>query len=581
MTPANPDPSRALDRFGLLASGIAGRRLGVAPAASGGCPWTDGSTIFVDPDTSVSNQVAALAVQASLITAGSLEPGVVRRLGARRVLARRYLAVEGHRALAANSYLLPHRVRLLIDRDVAARVESPAASLAVALGGEPITDPPHCFGVIKPRRLLASRGGNHATEPARAPQDVRRPPWDDARHERDEDIDNDDLGRIPQLFSNNVGGRGALARLFQRMLGLSREPDGGLNGAEAPRTARLAAGVARSTRPATGAASTLEGVVALKQRGTTYPEWDVHRTRYRPNWCTVTEVDPRPGDPVHEVVTGDAALRRPLARLGLGLDRCHRQLDGDDLDIDAAVEEQVEILAGSTPDEAVYVENRRRRHDLAVLVMLDISGSSSMPSVAGDTVHEQQRASAAALMVALHSLGSRVALYGFSSHGRSAVRAVRVKRFDDGLDARVLRRLGALVPGAYTRLGAAIRHGASVLEQRGGTPRRLLAVLSDGLAYDHGYEGPYAEADARRALAEARRRGTGCLCLSVGSGTDLAALRRVFGTAAHATIAQPDDLVRVVGPLFRAALRSAEFHRRVAQREPHARQRRETPGRTS
>ena len=37
----------------------------------------------------------------------------------------------------------------------------------------------------------------------------------------------------------------------------------------------------------------------------------------------------------------------------------------------------------------------------------------------------------------------------------------------------------------------------TVLEQRSGTPRRLLVVLSDGFAYDHGYEGRYGEADAR------------------------------------------------------------------------------------
>ena len=65
---------------------------------------------------------------------------------------------------------------------------------------------------------------------------------------------------------------------------------------------------------------------------------------------------------------------------------------------------------------------------------------------------------------------------------------VPVKRFDDDLDTLVMRRLHGLVPGAYSRLGAAIRHGAAVLEQRGGTSRRLLVVLSDGLAYDHGYE---------------------------------------------------------------------------------------------
>src|SRR5262249_54650504 len=180
---------------------------------------------------------------------------------------------------------------------------------------------------------------------------------------------------------------------------------------------------------------------------------------------------------------------------------------------------------------------------------------------------------AAALTLALHDLGDRVALYAFRSLGRSAVHVTPLKRFHDDLDTHVLWRLGGLEPGAYTRLGAAIRHGASILGREGGTSRRLLVVLSDGFAYDHGYEGGYGEADARRSLAEARRRGTGCLCLSIGADTDVHALRRVFGTAAHATIPRPEQLAGVVGPLFRAALRSAQLQRRASQRKERTRER--------
>ncbi len=87
-------------------------------------------------------------------------------------------------------------------------------------------------------------------------------------------------------------------------------------------------------------------------------------------------------------------------------------------------------------------------------------------------------------------------------------------------------KLNSLEPGAYSRLGAAIRHGSAVLESGGGTSRRLLVVVSDGLAYDHGYERSYGAADARRALTEARRRGIGCVCLTVGASTDVTAMRR-------------------------------------------------------
>jgi nitric oxide reductase activation protein len=91
-----------------------------------------------------------------------------------------------------------------------------------------------------------------------------------------------------------------------------------------------------------------------------------------------------------------------------------------------------------------------------------------------------------------------------------------------------------------------------------------LVVLCDGLAYDHGYERAYGAADARRALTEARRGGIGCVCLTIGAGTDVQSLRRVFGNTAHATIARPDQLAGVIGPLFRSALRSAEVRRKVS-----------------
>jgi len=353
--------------------------------------------------------------------------------------------------------------------------------------------------------------------------------------------------------------------LLGQLLGVVRQlTGGGPPGADAP-THRTRAGTpgGRNTAFATGMVGPVEAA-AIERRGTKYPEWDIHHRSYRQDWCTVREVLPQPKDSTPVLVPGGYGLRRPLARLGSGLDRCHRRIQGDEIDIDAVVEARVEAMAGSAPDEAIYVESLRRRRDLAVLILLDISGSAAEPGATSQTVHEQQRAAAAALTVALHDLGDRVALYAYNSQGRSAVHLVPVKRFDEDLGPLVMGRLHGLVPSAFSRLGAAIRHGAGVLETRGGTSRRLLVVLSDGLAYDHGYEPAYGAADARRALAEARRRGTGCLCLSIGASTDAETLRRVFGSAAHATIPRTEQLTQVIGPLFRSALRSAEVRRPVS-----------------
>jgi hypothetical protein len=542
----------------MLASALAGRTVAVASAPPGEPAWTDGVTVFIDAEANERTQLESVTVQASLLASGGLHPDVVRKLVRRPGLARRYLAVEGQRALSVNDELLPYGVRKLIDHDLDIRADSPAASLKVA-GGKKIADPPPSFGVIKPRNLLTA---HESVAPAdvEGTHHARRNPSTDLTDLDDEtDVADDDY---QDPFSSPVGGGGAIGKLLQGMLTRVRQLSGsGPPGADTP-THRSQNGIRGAGMVMSTSTPPSDVDDAGESEGRKYPEWDLHRRRYKRDWCTVNETEaPLGGHPLEHPDVH--ALRRPLTRLGIGLDRCHRQAQGDDIDVDAAVEARVELLAGSAPDEAVYVDSLRRRRDLAVLVLLDISGSSAEAGTFGQTVHEQQRDTAAALTVALYELGDRVALYAYQSQGRSAVSVLPVKRFEDRLDALVMQRLGSLVPGSYSRLGAAIRHGTAIITEKAGTSRRLLVVLSDGLAYDHGYERDYGAADARRALAEARRQGLGCLCLTIGAGTDTGELRKVFGSAAHASIPKPKQLAGVIGPLFRAALRTADPRRKV------------------
>jgi nitric oxide reductase NorD protein len=563
---ARTERSQAL---GMFASALAGRAVAVAELQPGEPAWTDGQTIYVDA-ARAGAQLEAIAVQASMIAAGSLDPDVVGPLVRHPRLAKRYLAVEAHRALVVNAHVLPMVLASLGNRDIASRSDSPAASLAIAAGRTALDDPAPEFGVIRAAKVMAACARVvEQDEQANS----RHVPRDRGARELEElddgEIDDSD---DPDMFTSPVGGGGFIGKWLKKMLSSARKTGsgGGPPGADAPthRTNRTNSGIrgryAVSSLASTSSEDVNDHEANIAADGVRYPEWDVTRKRYRPAWCTVREVEPTIKATATPALDDAIGVRRPLSRLGMGLHRRHRQSQGDDIDIDAAVEARVEVRAGSVPDEAVYLDSLRRRRDLSVLLLLDVSGSAAEPGTVGRTVHEQQRAAVANLAVALHDLGDRVALYAYYSQGRAAVTMVPVKRFDDHLDAHIIRRLNSLEPGAYSRLGAAIRHGSSVLEARGGTSRRLLVVLSDGLAYDHGYERAYGAADARRALTEARRRGTGCVCLTIGAGTDVVSLRRVFGSTAHATIARPDQLAGVIGPLFRSALRSAEVRRRVS-----------------
>lgn len=546
-----------MERLRLLASAIAGRPIEVVAAEPGEPAWTDGATIRVPDGVSHADAVRMVSVQAALVAAGSLTPGVVGPLARRPALTRRYLAVEGHRALAVCEDLLPADVLSLVDHEVAGAVGTAHAAFAMARSRVALAVAPWEFGAIHPRLVLES------VEQAPNPR-----PLDDLA---DEDFA-DDSGA---LLSSSVGGGGLLGRLLARLLAPGRDRDaGGPPGADAPtHVANGRPGAGRLATVALRPEALREQVAGVEGAPSTYPEWDVHRRSYRASWCTVRERDAPTGADASAAALDGSRLRRPLARLGVGLEPTHRQPQGDDIDVDAAVEAWVDAQAGGPQGDGVYVASLRRRRDLAVLVLLDVSGSAGEQGTGGRPVHEHQRAAAATLTAAVHGLGDRVALYAFNSRGRSAVELLRVKAFDDHLDGSVAQRLHGLEPAAYTRLGAAIRHGTAVLEARAGTPRRLLVVLSDGFAYDHGYEGTYGEGDARRALVEARRRGVGCLCLSVGADTEPAALRRVFGAAAHASVPRADALPAVIGPLFRAAIRSAEAQQRVHRRRERAKER--------
>jgi hypothetical protein len=548
----------SVERFSLLAAALAGRQIDVVAAEVGVATWTDGVSIFLDPELGHQEQIVAVAAQAAMLNAGSLRPELLAPLAKRGALIPRYMAVEVPRALATRCELLPWSV--LKEVDVAMALSSSAEeSLERAENrSETLVADPR-YGTIQPKAIrhrgalaLPEQADVHVARAAAQLQEFK-----------DDGTDQDESADV----SSPVGGSGALGRMLKKMTRAGRSENSGPPGAEGATHVTKKSHKGNATRAFSSTTSLISDDAASDPTlGLTYPEWDVYRGAYKPHWCTVTEIPtpaPFSSRDTHPV---EPTLYRPLARVGLDIARLRRQKQGDDIDLDAVVDARVAIATGQAAPDALYVENVKRRRDLSVLVLLDVSGSSGEPSATGSTVHAHQRATAFDLAASVQRLGGRVAVYAFRSMGRSAVQFARVKTFDDSSQAQTARRLDALTPGAYTRLGAAIRHASAVLEGGGGTRNRLLVVLSDGFAYDHGYEGAYGEADARRALAEARRRGTACVCLSVGAATDPEALRQVFGTAAHAAVPRREQLASIVGPLFQSALRSAQMQRRSWQK---------------
>jgi len=556
------DHSALLPSLELLASAIAGHGVSVRFTKDEEPAWTDGNVIHLQGAAPLDAQLAQLCAQCALVAAGSLQGDMLKPLQRKPELARRYLAVEGHRALLAIEEVLPPFMHAKVNRVLAQRSDSPAASLHLALGKELLAPPPDVFGALRPREVLAAQkkaGGSAEAAGQHIPREASKQPLKELPEDANSGEEHEEDPSSP------VGGGGGIGKMLQKMFETVRRLKGGDSPGADSATHRSRAGARAGVRSlqSTLKAENVEDAFG-KGVGILYPEWDVFRQAYREDWCTVQEVEP-PAEAQAAVAWLEGhSLRKPLSRLGMGLKRVRRQAQGDDIDIDAAIEAQLEERSGHAAEENYYVESRRLRRDLSVLMLLDISGSVSQNALSGLSVHDQQRRVAATLATVLYEVGDRVAMYAYNSQGRASVQLVTIKRFDETLSSLTMRRLHSLIPGACSRLGAAVRHGSSLLLQNGGTPRKLLVVLSDGLAYDHGYEPEYGAADVRQALAEARAEGVGCLCLSIGADTDSMVLRRVFGSAAHATVPRPEELGRAIGPLFRSALRAAEVHRRVA-----------------
>ncbi|WP_024800145.1 nitric oxide reductase activation protein NorD [Nocardia sp. BMG51109] len=546
------DPN-GLDRFRLLAGVLVGRSVEVAQAPAGTAAHTDGRVIFVRAGRSDAEQRRELLVQAALLGAGSLDPRVVKALRGRPSLARHYLALEGRRVLTELADRVPLAAELSFDTGVDTATAD--ESLAMARRRRPVIDPPEWFGVIRPSRLLA---------PGARPTDRESRPEFDPLHvsvaDDDGDAEQSGEGKSAKLFENPLFRSRTLRDLFRKQPGSARASGDGPIGAETPmRAVRRARRAGKQVGSLPTRISFIDGGkpgAVGGAGGTLYPEWDVHHDRYRPEWCRVIDSPCPANDDITDTgVPPDDVLRRRLARVGLGPRALRGRSAGDELDLEALIDLFVDLRSGYSPSENVYREHRKVARDLGVLILLDASGSATDADPDGRTVHGHQRRAAATLAVTLEELGDRVAVYAFRSHGRHAVHLHAITTFGQRFSAVGRTRLNQLRPSGYTRLGAGIRGAGEILKTRAGTQNRLLLLLSDGLPYDSGYEGHYAEADARKALEELRGDGVGCLCLSLGADTDSTALNRVFGSAGHADATTLAELSPHMDDLFLSCLR--------------------------
>ncbi|MCM2289946.1 MAG: nitric oxide reductase activation protein [Sulfuritalea sp.] len=282
-----------------------------------------------------------------------------------------------------------------------------------------------------------------------------------------------------------------------------------------------------------------------------YDEWDYRRASWRHGWCHLYEMKAPVGDHewVDEVRHRHAHLIRSIRRRFEALrgeDKPQkRQFDGEEIDLDAQVEARADRKGGTEPSPRLFIHRRRIERSLAVMFMVDMSGSTK------GWVNDAERESLVLLCEAIEALGDSYAIYGFSGWTRTHCDIYPVKRFADRYDTATRQRIAGIEAKDYTRMGVAVRHLSGLLVRQN-TRHKLLVTLSDGRPDDYGdeYRGRYGIEDTRRALLEAREKGIRSYCVTIDRhGADY--LPQLYGPAHYSVIDDAKKLPQKIAEIYR------------------------------
>lgn len=286
-----------------------------------------------------------------------------------------------------------------------------------------------------------------------------------------------------------------------------------------------------------------------------YDEWDRELNDFRTGWCRVIEKTVRKGDrnfveQVRSQYRGVISSVRHQFQLlkPENLTKIHRELDGEDYDLNSVIDYVVDRRASGNPSERIYTKRLRRERDVAVSLLLDQSSSTARTitrnplqpyTFPGRRIIEIEKEGLVLMSEALEAVGDLYAINGFTSEGRRNVKFYIVKDFGEKYSEEIEKRIGGITFQNNTRLGAAIRHAAAkLLKQESRT--KLMIILTDGRPYDHDYgDAKYAKDDVREALTEARMSGITPFCITIDRDSEQE-LKDLYGEVGYTII---DDVL--------------------------------------
>ncbi len=312
-----------------------------------------------------------------------------------------------------------------------------------------------------------------------------------------------------------------------------------------------------------------------------YDEWDYTINDYRAGWCRLLEREVRPdGEDFAAQVRAIygpliPSVRKQFEKIRPEEYRKEKSLlDGEEIDLDRAVEHLIDRMSGLPGTNRLYQQRRKVQRDVCTVFLVDMSSSTSEPvcvpveeegeetapsgttATAGESddwpedrgdelsrvlsglrtslsssvqtaegtsaqkrIIDMEKEALVLLAEALGVLGDRYGIFGFSGCGRNQVDFYTIKEFSQRYTNQVKDRIGAIEPKGSTRMGTALRHCRAKLSKEDAR-RKNVFLISDGFPQDqdYGYDRTsheYGVQDTAQALAELERDGTYTYCITV------------------------------------------------------------------
>ena len=284
-----------------------------------------------------------------------------------------------------------------------------------------------------------------------------------------------------------------------------------------------------------------------------YDEWDFKNRKYLVDYCKVYPKSQVKTDVYHykntltKYRTILASLRKMLTSVNNKMQQQRRQLQGEMFDLDALTDLYTAIHSKVSPDERIYLSQRKKDKDIAILLLLDISLSSD-GYAAGKRIIDVEKDVSILFGEILNEFNIEFSIDGFSSKTRNFSTYITLKDFNEDWN-KAKYKIGAVEPNGYTRIGPALRHAGARLSKTE-AKNKWIILLSDGKPNDYDrYEGQHGINDVKQALRELNEAKINSYALAIEAQAKYY-LPQMFGQNHYQILTSPEELIKSLAKLY-------------------------------